>query len=93
MYPSKILKRIDPDRWIGVVLPRGYEIVELIGGGGMGAVFRGVQRKLDRSVAIKVIYPDVVESTVVVRRFMREARAMSRLNHPNALAIIEREMR
>lgn len=83
------MRRIDPGKWIGKVLPGGYELVEHIGGGGMGAVFRGEHQDLKRTVAVKIVYPDLLSDRVTVQRFMKEARAMSLLNHPNALAIVD----
>jgi serine/threonine protein kinase/tetratricopeptide (TPR) repeat protein len=83
------VRRIDPDKWLGVVLPGGYKLVEHIGGGGMGAVFRGEHEEIKRTVAVKVIYPDLLSDRVAVQRFIKEARAMSMLNHPNALAIVD----
>jgi len=63
------------------------EILELIGQGGMGAVYKARQRGLDRIVAVKVLPPEVGRDPAFAERFTREARALARLNHPNIVAV------
>lgn len=65
------------------------EIVELVGKGGMGAVYKARQPNLDRFVAIKVLPPEVGRDAAFAERFAREARAMARLSHPNIVAIYD----
>jgi len=60
-----------------------YEIVSALGAGGMGEVYRALDTRLERTVAIKVLSPQVVSSTNLKERFEREAKAISALNHPN----------
>jgi Tol biopolymer transport system component len=60
-----------------------YEVIAVIGAGGMGEVYRALDTRLDRSVAIKVLSPQVVSTTNLKERFEREARAISALNHPH----------
>ncbi|MBI4473457.1 MAG: serine/threonine protein kinase, partial [Acidobacteria bacterium] len=60
-----------------------YEIVEAIGAGGMGQVYRGVDTRLDRTVAIKVLPPETAGRAEARERFEREAKAVSALNHPH----------
>lgn len=60
-----------------------YEVVELIGRGGMAAVYKGYQRELDRYVAIKVLPPHPGQDISYVDRFRQEARTVARLQHPN----------
>src|SRR3954470_14353627 len=60
-----------------------YEVVSALGAGGMGEVYRALDTRLDRSVAIKVLSPQVVSTTNLKERFEREARAISALNHPH----------
>ncbi len=62
---------------------------ELIGVGGMGRVYRGVQNALGRTVAVKVIHPHLLGDEQTVARFYNEARAASRLNHPSSVGIID----
>ena len=59
-----------------------YEISALIGHGGMGAVYRALHRKLDRPVALKILPPEIGRDPAFAERFVREARALARLNHP-----------
>ena len=60
-----------------------YEVVEPIGAGGMGEVYKAKDTRLDRSVAIKVLPSHLSESPELRQRFEQEARAVSSLNHPN----------
>ncbi|MCZ7682383.1 MAG: protein kinase [Sandaracinaceae bacterium] len=62
---------------------------ELIGVGGMGRVYRAEQNMLGRTVAVKVIHPHLLGDDQTVARFYNEARAASRLNHPNSVSIID----
>ncbi len=64
-----------------------FEILELVGSGGMGAVYRARQKSLDRIVALKIIRPQVAQEGDFAERFTREARAMAKLNHANILHI------
>ncbi|MCC6928078.1 MAG: protein kinase [Gemmatimonadaceae bacterium] len=59
-----------------------YRIVEKLGDGGMGAVFRAVDEMLDRDVAIKVLKPELARNAALIERFRLEAVALARLNHP-----------
>ncbi|HEX5105488.1 MAG TPA: serine/threonine-protein kinase, partial [Pirellulaceae bacterium] len=65
------------------------EIVELLGRGGMGAVYKARQKNLDRMIALKVIPPDAAKDPAFAERFSREARAMARLNHPNIVTVYD----
>lgn len=67
----------------------GYEIVEKIAEGGMGAVYKARQISMDRLVAIKVLLPKFSEDKDGRERFVREARAVARLSHPNVVSGID----
>jgi serine/threonine-protein kinase len=77
------------DPLVGRALPGGYLILELVGIGGMGRVYRAEQTNLGRTVAVKIIHPHLVGEENAAARFITEARAASRLNHPNSVAIID----
>lgn len=73
---------------VGTRLGR-YEIVALLGAGGMGEVYRARDTRLERDVAIKVLPPDFADDRERVERFEREARAAGRLNHPNITTVYD----
>ena len=64
-----------------------YEVLERIGSGGMGTVFRARQLPIDRIVALKILSPDLAEDRRYIRRFVREARAAGAMNHPNVVLV------
>jgi len=66
-----------------------YELLSLLGSGGMGEVYRARDKKLEREVAVKVLAADFAENADRLRRFQQEARAVGMLNHPNILIIHE----
>ena len=65
-----------------------YRILDKIGRGGMGVVYRGIDETLDREVAIKAISPELVEDDLV-RRFRAEAVTLAKVNHPNIASVYE----
>ena len=60
-----------------------YEIRDVLGSGAMGTVYRSYDTALDRDVAVKVLRARLAQDPAVVERFVREARAAARVNHPN----------
>ena len=66
-----------------------YEILDLLGAGGMGEVYRARDTRLDRTVAIKVLPGDLALSEEVRQRFEREARVISSLNHPHICTLFD----
>lgn len=73
---------------LNLMLPN-LEVLDLLGQGGMGAVYRARQKSLDRIVALKVINPEVLSNEVLVDRFSREAKALAKLNHPRIVSVYD----
>jgi serine/threonine protein kinase len=67
----------------------GYRLTAVLGEGAMGTVYRAKQLSLDRDVAIKVLSPELADDPVFVERFLREAKAVARLNHTNIVSGID----
>jgi serine/threonine protein kinase len=67
----------------------GCEILEVIGQGGMGVIYKSRQKSLDRIIALKVLARHLASDINFVTRFQKEARAIARVNHPNILAVYD----
>jgi serine/threonine-protein kinase len=74
---------------VGTVLAGKYELVRLLGQGGMGKVYKAQHLDLGVPVAVKTMHPEITGATDYVRRFKREAHAASLLNHPNAVRVLD----
>lgn len=81
--------RVRNDRLVGMLLAGKYKIIEKIGEGGMGSVYIATDETLDRKVAIKVLLGKLAEDEIAVRRFEQEAKAISKMQHPNTVTIYE----
>ena len=79
----------DPDALVGTTLAGKYRIDARLNEGGMGTVYRGCHILMDKTVAIKVLRPSLAADEKIVARFSREARAASRISHPNALSVTD----
>ena len=75
---------------IGDVIAERYELLELVGTGGMSSVYKAHDQLLERNVALKVLHPHYGEDEEYVERFRREARAVAQLSHPNIVTVIDR---
>jgi len=67
---------------------RDFELVELLGEGGMGEVYRARHRLLEQDYAVKAVHTSLGESPEVRARFLREAQTLSKLDHPNLLRFV-----
>lgn len=85
--PQEQTKKLQTEmsREQGEVIP-GYKLLKRLGRGSMGVVYRAHQRSLDREVAIKILFPELSRDPSFVERFLREARTVAKLSHPNIVA-------
>ncbi|MEU6440936.1 Stk1 family PASTA domain-containing Ser/Thr kinase [Streptomyces sp. NPDC047046] len=74
---------------LGKVLDGRYRVDALIAAGGMSTVHRAVDLRLDRVVALKVMHPELATDAVFVERFIREAKSVARLDHPNVVSVFD----
>jgi eukaryotic-like serine/threonine-protein kinase len=72
------------------VIAGRYELLELVGRGGMSSVWKAHDRLLDRTVAIKVLHEHYTQDEEYVERFRREARSVAQVSHPNIVTVIDR---
>lgn len=77
------------DALIGAILAGKYRIDARLNEGGMGSVYRGTHVMMDKTVAVKVLRPSLAADEKIVARFSREARAASRISHPNAISVTD----
>jgi serine/threonine-protein kinase len=78
-----------PDPRVGTVLQGRYRLDALLASGAMGVVYRGQRVQLERPVAVKFLHPWIATQKAFLARFDTEARAMSRLQHPNCVSVID----
>lgn len=77
------------DPLVGQTLDRRYRVDGRIAIGGMATVYRAVDTRLDRELALKVMHPALAADTGFVERFIREAKAVARLSHPNVVGVFD----
>ena len=77
------------DRYLGAVVARKYRVEKLLGEGGMGRVYRATQLVLEKPVVLKLLHPGLQRDARTVARFQREAKAASRLSHPNSIDVLD----
>src|ERR1700691_4466256 len=77
------------DQLVGRTIAGKFLVEGLIGSGAMGAVYRARQIALDKTIAIKVLHGEHADDPAFAARFQREAKAASRLNHPNSMQVID----
>jgi len=88
---AQVTVRDEPeaDPYLGRVFAQKYRVEALLGEGGMGRVYRAVQLSLDKVVCLKVLRRELAGDPSTQARFQREARAASRLNHPNSIQVMD----
>ena len=77
------------DQYIGKLLDNRYEILEVIGTGGMARVYKARCHRLNRLVAIKILREDLAQDAEFRRRFHDESQAVAMLSHPNIVAVYD----
>ena len=77
------------DQYIGKLLDNRYEILEIIGTGGMARVYKARCHRLNRLVAIKILREDLAQDAEFRRRFHDESQAVAMLSHPNIVAVYD----
>ena len=87
--PARGAGSVTMDPLIGRVIAGRYEILQRIGSGGMGSVYRARQASVSQQVALKVLRPDLISNDHIRQRFHREAEIIARLRHPNTIRLID----
>lgn len=80
---------VNAEEMIGKVIDGRYRVDDVLGYGGMGMVFRGVQTSMQRPIALKTLHPQFAAAPAFFERFRREAEIASRLKHPNIITIYD----
>ncbi len=83
------IETVNADELIGKVLDGRYRVDSVLGYGGFGMVFRGVQTSIQRPIALKTLHPQLAMAPTFFERFKREAEIASRLKHPNIITIYD----
>ncbi|MBX9877094.1 MAG: protein kinase [Candidatus Obscuribacterales bacterium] len=84
-----VLIPIAQDPWVGKKLTEHYEVLSLVGHGGMGVVYKAKHDLMERYVAIKMLLAQHITDSQSVRRFQHEAKAASKLSHPNIITLYD----
>lgn len=88
-HDGTLLVKLQQDPIIGSVLDGSYEVLSLIGHGGMGVVYKARHKLMDRIVAIKMLKAALVSDSLSVKRFQQEVKATGRLVHPHAITVYD----
>ena len=86
---AAIVRAPQEDDLVGRIVAGKFRVEALIGEGGMGKVYRAIQLSLEKTVVLKVLRQSLLSDARTVARFQREAKAASRLNHPNSISVID----
>jgi serine/threonine-protein kinase len=79
--------KLQQDSLIGTVLDNSYEVISIIGHGGMGVVYKARHTLMDRVVAIKMLKSTLISDSMSVKRFQQEVKASARIDHPHAITV------
>ena len=77
------------DQYPGIILEERYELQEMIGSGGMAVVYRALDNRLNRLVAVKIMRPELAKNDKFRVRFQTESRAIAKLSHPNIVGVYD----
>ncbi len=89
--PSDLRRRSSDadDHWLGRLVDDRYRVIEIVGRGGMGVVYKVEHVRMGKIAAMKVLHPEYSRDPEVIERFRREAEAVSRLAHPNTVQVFD----
>lgn len=73
----------------GELIDNRYELIRVIANGGMGTIYEGLDTRLDRKVAVKIMHPHLAQDEDFISRFIREAKAAASLSHPNIVNVMD----
>ena len=73
----------------GQLIDNRYELIRIIANGGMGTIYEGLDTRLDRKVAVKIMHPHLAQDEEFISRFIREAKAAASLSHPNIVNVMD----
>jgi len=73
----------------GELIDNRYELIRIIANGGMGTIYEGLDTRLDRKVAVKIMHPHLAQDEEFISRFIREAKAAASLSHPNIVNVMD----
>ena len=73
----------------GQLIDNRYELLKIIANGGMGTIYEGIDIRLDRKVAVKIMHPHLAQDEEFISRFIREAKAAASLSHPNIVNVMD----
>jgi serine/threonine protein kinase len=86
-HDGTLLVKLQQDSLIGTVLDNSYEVISIIGHGGMGVVYKARHTLMDRIVAIKMLKSTLISDSMSVKRFQQEVKASARIDHPHAITV------
>ena len=76
-------------KYLGIVLEDRYELLDPLGSGGMAVVYRALDKRLNRNVAVKIMRPELAHNEKFRQRFQTESHAIAKLNHPNIVGVFD----